>query len=96
MEFLQTEMTLELIGWIGSILFAVAAIPQAWMSYKEGNSDGLSALFLWLWFWGEIFVLIYTIPKELWPLLFNYTFNILLLFVILRYKYFPRKSTDAK
>jgi len=96
MESLRPDIMLEILGWIGSVLFAVAAIPQAWKSYKDGNSDGLSTLFLWLWFWGEIFVLIYTIPKLLWPLLFNYIFNILLLFVILRYKYFPRKPVIDK
>jgi len=87
---------LDLIGWVGSILFAISAIPQAWKSYKDGHSDGISASFLWMWFCGEILVMIYTIPKLLWPLLFNYTFNIILLIIILTYKYFPRKNMAIK
>jgi uncharacterized protein with PQ loop repeat len=82
---------IEVIGWIGSILFALCGAPQAWMSYRRKNSHGLSWLFIFMWFFGELFTLIYIIDKpHMLPLILNYTLNILFLGVILWYKKFPR------
>ena len=33
---------METIGWIGSICFALCAIPQAWKSFKDGHSRGIT------------------------------------------------------
>ena len=85
-------MYLELVGWVGSILFAICAIPQARLCYKQGHSDGLDWIFLLCWLFGEILVTIYVIPKRDWPLLLNYGVNLLCLFVIIRYKLYPRQS----
>jgi len=81
---------MDTIGWIGSILFAACGIPQALDSYNKGNSDGLTWAFLLMWFFGEVLTLIYIIPKLDWPLIFNYTNNLVCLLVILRYKIKPR------
>jgi len=81
---------LESFGWFGGILLAICGAPQAWQSYKIGHSEGLSWGFLWMWFWGEVFVLIYVIPQLLYPLILNYAFNIFLAGVILWYKFKPR------
>ena len=81
---------MELIGWIGSILFAACGIPQAYESYTKGNSDGLTWAFLLMWLGGEILTLIYITPKLDYPLIFNYTNNLVCLLVILRYKIRPR------
>jgi len=83
---------MELIGWIGSFLFAICALPLSYQSYKDGHSRGVNQLFLLLWLGGEIFTTIYVLLKhgvDL-PLLANYAFNILLILVIMKYKYFPR------
>ena len=66
---------MEIIGWTGSILFAICGIPQALDSFKRGNSEGLTWAFLLMWFFGEVLTLIYVIPKLDWPLLFNYSCN---------------------
>ncbi len=81
---------MELIGWAGSILFAACGIPQAYESYNKGNSNGLTWAFLLMWLGGEVLTLIYIIPKLDWPLLFNYSCNLLCLLLILRYKIKPR------
>ena len=81
----------EIFGWVGAILFAVCAVPQAWMSYKQGHSDGISSYFIWSWFIGELCMIVYTVHLFSVPLLVNYTLNALLLLVIIRYKYFPRR-----
>lgn len=84
--------TLEAIGWIGGFFFAICAVPQAWQSYRQGHSVGLSWMFLWFWLLGEVLTTIYVLPKEHWPLIFNYVFNIILLLIIMWYKVYPRRD----
>jgi uncharacterized protein with PQ loop repeat len=85
---------IETIGWIAGILFACCGIPQSFLSYKEGNSKGISHLMIWMWFIGEILMLVYILIKvgQDGPLMLNYILNILSLLFIIRYKYFPRKE----
>jgi uncharacterized protein with PQ loop repeat len=82
---------IEYIGWIGSILLAFCGLPQAIESYKTKNSDGLTWGFLIMWGVGEIFTIIYIIPKWHWPLIFNYTANIIFIGIILYYKIKPKR-----
>lgn len=82
---------LEFIGWIGGAAFAICGLPQAIKSYKEKHSDGLAWGFLLLWLTGEICTTIYVIPKGHLPLIFNYAFNLIFLFVIIYYKIYPKK-----
>jgi len=82
---------METIGWIGSILLAFCGLPQAIESYKTKNSDGLTWGFLGMWGMGEIFTIIYILPKWHWPLIFNYTANIIFISIILYYKIKPRR-----
>jgi uncharacterized protein with PQ loop repeat len=82
---------MEYIGWIGSILLAFCGLPQAIESYKTKNSDGLTWGFLGMWGMGEIFTIIYIIPKWHWPLIFNYTANIIFIAIILYYKIKPKR-----
>ena len=67
----------EIIGWIGAILFAISCAPQAIKTYKSKQAKDLSMWMLQLWFWGEIFSLIYIMNNVTlqWPLITNYTFN---------------------
>jgi len=81
---------MEIIGWIGSILFAICGLPQAIECHKAGHSRGLSWIFLLCWFFGEIFTIIYIFPKMDMPLLFNYVLNMVFLLVMLYYKIKPR------
>lgn len=82
---------METIGWIGSLLLAFCGLPQAWESYKTKNSDGLTWSFLLMWGVGEIFTIIYIIPKWHWPLIFNYTANIIFISIIVYYKIKPKR-----
>ncbi len=82
---------MEYIGWIGSILLAFCGLPQAIESYRTKNSDGLTWGLLLMWFVGEIFTIIYILPKWHWPLIFNYTANIVFISIILYYKIKPKK-----
>lgn len=84
---------LELIGWAGAVCFAISAAPQAWMSFRQGHSQGLSVGLLFLWFSGESLSLIYGAAKSLpLPVMFNYALNFAFLCVIIYYKLFPRRN----
>jgi uncharacterized protein with PQ loop repeat len=92
------EVINEYIGWIGSVFFAICALPQVIKTYKTKRVDDISALFLWLWFLGEVFTLWYIVYDDIitgtthWPLIFNYLFNIFMLFYLIWAKYsYPGK-----
>lgn len=82
---------METIGWIGSILLAFCGLPQAIESYKTKSSDGLTWGFLIMWGLGELFTIVYIIPKWHWPLIFNYTANIIFISIIVYYKIKPKR-----
>jgi uncharacterized protein with PQ loop repeat len=77
---------IEVIGWIGGICLAVCALPQAIKSYRTKSSGDLSLTFILLWLVGELFTIGYILATTMqWPLLINYSFNILCLMVIIFY-----------
>lgn len=82
---------MEIIGWIGAVLFAACGFPQAVECWRKGHSNGLAWGFLGMWLGGEILTLVYIVPKQDWPLIFNYVVNLGFLAVMLRYKLWPRK-----
>lgn len=92
----------ETIGWIGNILFAICAFPQVIKTFRSKSVKNLSALFLWLWFFGELLTLIYIAVGDIesktlhLPLYFNYLVNILLLSFLVYAKYaYPKKYPKA-
>lgn len=93
-EMAKSMSIFELCGWLGSICLAICGIPQAWQSYKDKHSDGISWGFLLLWAFGEIFALAYVYDKLDLPLLLNYATNILILAVILYYKVKPQNKLE--
>jgi uncharacterized protein with PQ loop repeat len=86
---------MKIIGWLGSFFFSICAMPQAYECWVNGNANGLSSMFLASWTLGEILTMAYVIHEQsrtganMWPLLANYTFNLLGLFVIIYFKVFP-------
>ncbi|MDE5419516.1 PQ-loop repeat-containing protein [Labilibaculum sp. DW002] len=83
----------EIIGWMGSILFAICGLPQVIHTFKTRKVDDLNEFFIWLWFLGEVFTFWYIIIDDITnknyhiPLYFNYIFNLLLLFYLVFAKY---------
>lgn len=86
---------METIGWVGGLLLAFCAIPQAIQSYLQKHSNGMSIPFLMMWLIGEVFVFAYVLPKQDYPLLINYAVNILCLIVICWYRFFPAHDCDT-
>ena len=82
---------MELIGWVGSTLFALCAVPQAWQSWKDKHSRGFTWAFLLMWFFGEVLTIIYVAQKtDVLPLMVNYFLNIILLGIIIWFRVFPK------
>ena len=79
---------IEQIGWVASFFFAICALPQALLAYKQGHARDVSLSFLILWLMGEILMQVYVISKHGFdkPLLFNYWINTLFIIIILKYK----------
>jgi hypothetical protein len=70
----------------------MCGIPQVQQCIRQGNADGLSPLFLFLWLGGEVCYVIATLQEFGWVgwLLTNYVINIVCLAFIIRYKFWPR------
>ena len=88
---------MEFIGWVGSFLLTICGAPIAWQSFKDGHSIGVNMPFINLWLWGEVFTLFYVLaqPEILIPLVANYALNIVMISIILYYRYYPRIVADT-
>ena len=84
-------MLVQLLGYLASTVLAIRLIPQAYRCYKKKNAKGFDKKMLYLWLVGEILMIAYIILSVgvNIPLLLYYTSTILLLFVILKYKWWP-------
>lgn len=85
---------IDILGFIGSISLTCCAVPQAWKSYKDGHSDGISKSSACLWLLGLALLVPYVFIKyqfsEPW-LLMNYSFNLISISIIFKYRFWKRK-----
>ncbi len=83
-----------LLGWIGSIGFALCGLPQVMQCIRQGHARGLSPWFLGLWLLGEICYVTAVLLEFGWVawMMTNYVMNILWIVVMFRYLVWPRKS----
>ena len=81
---------LELIGWLGSIALSFCGAPQAYKSYFDKHSIGISSSFIWLWMIGEVMQLIYVFEKHDMPLVFSCLMNMVFIIIITYYKLYPK------
>jgi uncharacterized protein with PQ loop repeat len=82
---------MELIGFIGSFLLTINAIPEVIRTIKDGRCH-IGWPMLVLWFLGEIFMTIYAIYLHNIPLLMNYAFNFFVVIIMLWYKILTLKN----
>lgn len=77
----------DVIGWIGSVAFAVCGVPQAWECYNRKSATGINPGFVGLWLLGEVCYVISVLMKFGWVnwMMFNYIANILSIGVIIFY-----------
>lgn len=82
----------DLVGFCGAMLFAFCVLPQTIKTIATKKADDLSWGFLSMWFFGELFAIIYNhTVLQSWPLHLNYYGNMMLLlpiiYVKLRYRH---------
>ncbi|MBE6453850.1 MAG: PQ-loop repeat-containing protein [Alphaproteobacteria bacterium] len=82
---------IQLIGYIGSLAYALCGLPQAIMSIRNGHSKGISRGYAFLSLFGSIFSIIYAFPRADYVLLLNFGANIIVWSIILKYSYFERR-----
>jgi uncharacterized protein with PQ loop repeat len=77
----------DVIGWTGSVAFALCGLPQAWECYRSNTARGISPLFVGLWLLGEVCYIISVLMKFGWVhwMMFNYGANIVSISVIIFY-----------
>lgn len=74
---------MKIFAWIGSICFAISAIPAAWEALQVGYCTYPWA-FLVLWLAGEINLVIYMLWKREWIVaLVNYGVNLACLTILI-------------
>lgn len=76
---------MEWFGYISAACFALSGLPQAVKSFREKKTEGISVMFIALWTIGEIFGLIYVIDLGEYPLILNYSVNLVFCLIILWY-----------
>jgi uncharacterized protein with PQ loop repeat len=86
-------MISDIIGWIGSIAFAICGLPQAWDCFKHKTAKGISPVFIGLWLVGEVCYIASILMKFGWVnwLMFNYIVNLVSIAVISYYVVRDRK-----
>jgi len=82
------------LGWVGSIGFAICALPQVIQCVRQGHARGLSPWFLGLWLTGEICYVMAVLMEFGWVawMMVNYILNIAWILVMLRYLVWPRND----
>lgn len=68
----------NVLGWVGSVCFALCGAPQAAKCVWQGHARGLSLWFLGLWLAGEICYVAAVLTEFGWVawMMVNYTLNI--------------------
>ena len=80
---MNIDLIVDFIGVIGATLLALCGVPQAWRSFQDKHSDGISWGFVNMWGFGEILVLAYIMMTTMDLILIaNYVVNLLTLSVI--------------
>jgi uncharacterized protein with PQ loop repeat len=85
-------MIYETFNWIGAFLLLICSVPQAYQSWKQGHSKGLSPLMLWFWLTGMASCLVFFLHAQIWPTTISYGFNLLVAGTITWFYYFPRED----
>jgi len=82
----------DVLGWLGCICFVLCGVPQAWKSYRDGHSVGLTHSFLALWLGGEVLYMSGMMLKFGWVhwIMWNGLISMVVISVISYYRIWPR------
>lgn len=81
---------MEILGWIGGVILAVCMIPEVFKTIKQKKCT-LSPWMLWLWFFGELIILVpvFKSPNALF-LILDHLISIMMLSVFIYYRHFRK------
>ena len=83
---------IEICGWIGSLSYASYTIPQAVEAVRTGETNGISALMIFLIMFGAFFSILCILPDVTSPLLYNFLSAFICASILCKYYFFPRKK----
>lgn len=84
-------MIASILGWTATILFTLCYIPQIAKMVRSRSVEGISPLFFGITFLANCIALVYAAMIHQGPLIFKYSFGILLSLLVL---YFYYAETD--
>lgn len=76
---------MDLYGYLGGGLLAVCALPEAYRTIRDRECHLGWALLL-MWFFGEGFMLVYSLELDDYALILNYGLNLIFLVPMLYFK----------
>lgn len=76
----------ELIGLLGSILFAISSVPQVYYTVKTKDTQGITYSFMGLYLTAAFSFTIYALMTRQYVLLPNYVLSFLGMSIIAAYK----------
>ena len=84
---------ISLFGFLGVSLLAFCGLPQMIQVFRQKHAEGVNVDFIYMWFWGEVFLLLYVLGTTVDLLLIcNYVLNIVIVSVIIYYIWFPSRK----
>ncbi len=81
---------LEYLGWLGTTLLGIAAIPQVISVLKKGHADGMTWSYILILLSGFTCQLLYSIHRGIPVLAASYTVQVVLFSFIAFRKLYPR------
>lgn len=85
-------MIATIFGWIGTLAYALHAIPQVILCVKKGNARGMSRLMGTAYLCGSFFSLLYALWHNDAVLTINFAVGTVAWLIINKYVYFERRS----
>ena len=87
-------MTIETVGYLGSVFLAINAIPELIRTVNDRRCH-IGWPMLIFWALGEICMTAYSLHLSNIPLMLNYIFNLIIVIVMLYYKFRPMIIDDV-
>lgn len=83
---------IEVFGIVSGICFSISGVPQACRAIRNGHTQGISSLTIWLVIVGTLSMLAYILAKYGLDILLSaeHVMTLMVWSVLLKYTYFPR------
>lgn len=83
---------IEVFGIVSGICFSISGLPQACRAIRNGHTQGISSLTVWLVIVGTVSMLAYILAKYGLDILLSaeHVMTLVVWSVLLKYTYFPR------